>query len=314
MTEHIWAPWRVEYIQAKKTEGCILCDKPKENNDEANYIIFRGKYNFVIMNSYPYNPGHLMVAPFRHVATPEDLPVEELHEHSEMVRRCLTGLRKVYSPAGFNTGMNLGKVAGAGIDSHIHSHIVPRWQGDTNFMPVIGNIRVIPQALADMYGNLKPEFQEVMMQNEEKANWTLTQVGVVVKDVEQVAKRLVELGIGPFQTMKLPPEREELFRGKPALADAKIMGAAIGNMQLELIQPMAISSPHQEYLEAKGEGIQHIMVAVDDIEKELKRLTDKGCTILLDIRMPGGRHGAYIDLNAGGIIVEMFQKNPEAQK
>lgn len=144
----------------------------------------------------------------------------------------------------------------------------------------------------------------------DKANWTLTQVGVVVKDVEQVARRLVELGIGPFQTMKLPPDRQELFRGKPALADAKIMGASIGGMQLELIQPLAPESPHREYLESKGEGIQHIMVVVDDIETELKRLTEKGCTILMDIRMPGGRHGAYVDLNAGGIIVEMFQKNP----
>jgi methylmalonyl-CoA/ethylmalonyl-CoA epimerase len=148
------------------------------------------------------------------------------------------------------------------------------------------------------------------MGNSETASWSLTQVGVVVRDVKQVAERLAFLGIGPFQEMKLPTDRHELFRGKPALADAKIMGAMLGGMQLELIEPIAMESPHREFLETKGEGIQHIMVAVDDIEKEIKRLTDKGCTVLLDIRMPGGHHGAYIDLHAGGIIIEMFQKRP----
>ncbi len=148
------------------------------------------------------------------------------------------------------------------------------------------------------------------MDNSETSSWKLTQVGVVVKDVKQVAERLAFLGIGPFNEMKLPADRQELFRGKPALADAKIMGTTLGGTQLELIEPVAKESPHREYLDSKGEGIQHIMIAVDDIEKEIKRLTDKGCTVLLDIRMPGGRHGAYVDLNAGGIIVEMFQKRP----
>ncbi len=148
------------------------------------------------------------------------------------------------------------------------------------------------------------------MDNSETSSWKLMQVGVVVKDVKRVAERLAFLGIGPFNEMKLPADRQELFRGKPALADAKIMGTTLGGTQLELIEPVAAESPHREYLETKGEGIQHIMIAVDDIEKEIKRLTDKGCTVLLDIHMPGGRHGAYIDLNAGGIIVEMFQKRP----
>ena len=149
------------------------------------------------------------------------------------------------------------------------------------------------------------------MGNAGTASWELTQVGVVVKDVRQVAERLAFLGIGPFQEMTLPSDRQELFRGKPVLADAKIMGATLGGIQLELIQPLAMESPHREFLEAKGEGIQHIMVAVDDIEKEIERLTDKGCTVLLDIHMPGGHHGAYIDLHAGGIILEMFPKRPD---
>jgi hypothetical protein len=146
------------------------------------------------------------------------------------------------------------------------------------------------------------------------SSWKVTQVGVVVKDAEKVAQRLTELGFGPFETMKLPPDRQELFRGKPALADAKIMGAPFGGLQIELVQPLAKESPHREYLNSKGEGIQHVLITVDDIEKEIKRLTDKGCTVLLDIRMPGGRHGAYIDLNAGGIILEMFEQGPGPQK
>lgn len=151
---------------------------------------------------------------------------------------------------------------------------------------------------------------EETMGNSDTSSWQFTQVGVVVKDVKQVAERLTFLGIGPFQEMKLPTNRQELFRGKPALADAKIMGAPLGGTQLELIQPIAAESPHREFLETKGEGIQHIMIAVDDIENEIKRLTEKGCTVLLDIRMPGDLHGAYIDLHAGGIILEMFQKRP----
>lgn len=156
--EHLWAPWRIEYVQMPKPSGCILCDKPGETADVANYILYRGSLNFVIMNSYPYNPGHLMVAPYRHVATPEDLTKDESGEHFEIVRRCVKLLREAFDPAGFNTGMNIGKVAGAGIDGHIHSHIVPRWQGDTNYMPVIGAVRVIPQALAETYQKLKDRF------------------------------------------------------------------------------------------------------------------------------------------------------------
>ena len=156
--EQLWAPWRVAYIESPKPTGCILCEKPKETADEANYILLRGKLNFVIMNAFPYNPGHLMVAPYRHIPTPEELTAAELQEHYEMVTRVVKILREAYIPNGFNTGMNIGKVAGAGIDGHIHSHIVPRWQGDTNFMPVIGDARVIPQALVETYNKLKGKF------------------------------------------------------------------------------------------------------------------------------------------------------------
>ena len=156
--EQIWAPWRIEYIQMEKPEGCILCDKPKQNNDEPNYILYRGENNFVILNAYPYNPGHLMIAPYRHIASLEELTDEELKEHFEIVRRSTKILREVFNPGGFNLGINLGKVAGAGIDDHFHTHIVPRWQGDTNFTPVIANVRVLPEALSETYQKLKDKF------------------------------------------------------------------------------------------------------------------------------------------------------------
>lgn len=156
--ERIWAPWRIQYIQMEKPGGCILCEKPKQNNDALNYILHRGDKNFIILNSYPYNPGHLMIAPYRHVASLEELTEEERHEHFEIVSRSIKVLRQVFNPGGFNIGMNVGKVAGTGIEDHFHTHIVPRWQGDTNFMPVLADIRVLPEALAETYQKLKSKF------------------------------------------------------------------------------------------------------------------------------------------------------------
>ena len=153
--EHIWAPWRIEYIEMEKSEGCIFCEKPRENRDASNYILYRGKRNFVILNNYPYNPGHLMVAPYRHVGYLEMLTDEELGEHFDIVRKSTKLLRAVFEPAGFNIGINMGKVAGAGIEDHIHTHIVPRWDGDTNFMPVLSATKVMPEALASIYQRLK---------------------------------------------------------------------------------------------------------------------------------------------------------------
>jgi len=156
--EQIWAPWRIEYIEMEKPKGCILCNKPKENNDALNYILYRGDKNFVIMNTYPYNPGHLLIAPYRHIANLEELSDEELHEHWQIVNRSLKVLRQAFNPGGFNIGINLGRAAGAGIEEHVHTHIVPRWYADTNFMPVLANIRVLPQALAETYEKLKGKF------------------------------------------------------------------------------------------------------------------------------------------------------------
>jgi len=156
--EQIWAPWRIEYILMEKPTGCILCQKPKQKNDASNYILYRGDKNFVIMNSFPYNPGHLMIAPYRHVASLDELTNEELHEHIEIVSRSIKVLRQLFNPGGFNLGINMGKAAGAGIEDHVHTHIVPRWQGDTNFMPIISDTKVIPEALAETYNRLKGKF------------------------------------------------------------------------------------------------------------------------------------------------------------
>ncbi|MDP6127509.1 MAG: HIT domain-containing protein [Dehalococcoidales bacterium] len=156
--KHIWAPWRVEYVRMEKPKGCILCDKPAEANDTENYILYRGSHNFVMLNAYPYNPGHLMIAPYRHIASPEELNEEERHEYFDIVDLSMKALKQELNPEGFNLGINLGKVAGAGIADHIHSHIVPRWQGDTNFIAVVGDVRVVPEALADTYRKLKEEF------------------------------------------------------------------------------------------------------------------------------------------------------------
>ena len=158
--EHLWAPWRMAYIEQARdqTGGCILCDKPEEMQDEATLVLFRGRFNFVIMNAFPYNSGHLMIAPFAHTARLALLEAEARHEHIDLTSRCADILKDVLRPAGFNIGLNLGRIAGAGVDQHLHTHIVPRWEGDTNFMPVLADIRVVNQALTDTYKSLKPYF------------------------------------------------------------------------------------------------------------------------------------------------------------
>lgn len=156
--KYIWAPWRIPYIRSEKPPGCFICAKPAETKDEENYILYRGKKNFIMLNSFPYNPGHLLVAPYKHTGLLEELTDEERDEHFELVSRSIGVLKEVLSPAGFNIGANLGKVAGAGVEDHFHSHIVPRWNGDTNFVPVLNDVRVVPQSLAGAYDALKGMF------------------------------------------------------------------------------------------------------------------------------------------------------------
>lgn len=158
----LWAPWRIEYIRSPKHEGCIFCDFPRENRDRERLILHRGRYSFVIMNNYPYNPGHVMIAPYRHVGRWEDLTDEELLEMMRLSQLMIKVIKKVMNPDGFNMGVNLGRVAGAGIEDHVHLHIVPRWNGDTNFMPVVADTKVIPESLQEAYDELKAAIEEMM--------------------------------------------------------------------------------------------------------------------------------------------------------
>ena len=158
MAERLWAPWRFEYVTSAakpKSDGCIFVELPAQERDRENLILFRGRKAFVIMNAFPYTNGHLMVAPYRHTANIEDLDEDELHETSALVARAVRWLKKAYDPQGFNIGANIGLAAGAGIPSHVHWHVVPRWSGDTNFMSTIGDVRVLPHDLPDSYDLLK---------------------------------------------------------------------------------------------------------------------------------------------------------------
>jgi ATP adenylyltransferase len=162
--EHIWAPWRREFIlQGGTHTDCFLCQKPKEDRDEANYILYRGKLNYILLNAYPYNPAHLLVAPYRHVGDLTETGEEELKEHFELVKLSVRLLKHAVKPAAFNVGMNLGRIAGAGVDDHIHTHVVPRWQGDTNFMPVVSETRVLSEALSQTYTALSAGLREILV-------------------------------------------------------------------------------------------------------------------------------------------------------
>ncbi len=153
------------YIQAAKEQGeddgCIFCDLPTEGDDERTKILVRGERAFVILNSFPYNPGHLMVAPFRHVGDLGAIETDEFAEVDALLTRSVRALEEEMEPHGFNLGMNLGRVAGAGIPGHLHWHVVPRWNGDTNFMPVVGQTRVLPELLDETYARLLPRLESV---------------------------------------------------------------------------------------------------------------------------------------------------------
>lgn len=163
--EHLWAAWRMAYIRdavegASEPGECIFCELPKEADDSAALILGRGSACFTLLNAFPYNSGHMMVAPFRHVGRIEDLDGEESVEFFAAVQRAAVTLRDAYHPDGMNIGMNLGRIAGAGYPGHLHMHLVPRWSGDTNFMPVLGDTRVIPESLPETYDRLLSSMKE----------------------------------------------------------------------------------------------------------------------------------------------------------
>jgi ATP adenylyltransferase len=157
------APWRMEYIAnaGKSGGGCIFCTKPEADDDRAHYILYRGRTCFIILNAYPYNNGHLMVVPYLHTSELAALPAATMQEMMELAALAVAALRQVMCPDGFNLGMNLGHVAGAGIAEHLHLHIVPRWEGDTNFMLVVSNTRVLPEALDATWEKLHRALQDV---------------------------------------------------------------------------------------------------------------------------------------------------------
>jgi ATP adenylyltransferase len=151
MMDTLWAPWRIGYVTGQKPAGCVFCTKPEQQLDRQNLILFRGTSCFVILNLFPYNNGHLMVVPFEHVAGVEDLSTETIGEMMALTQRSVGVLREKLRPMAFNIGINQGAAAGAGVADHVHLHVVPRWVGDTNFMPVLADTRVMPQSLESSY-------------------------------------------------------------------------------------------------------------------------------------------------------------------
>src|SRR3954453_7898888 len=158
--ERLWAPWRLEYIRGPKADECIFCRAIKSDDDEQYGVVHRAERCFVILNTYPYNNGHVMVAPYAHEPSIERLDDQTMLEMMQLSKRSMAAVREVYKPEGFNLGVNQGNVAGAGIEEHVHLHVVPRWGGDTISMPVIGDTDVLPQSLADSWRELKEAFSK----------------------------------------------------------------------------------------------------------------------------------------------------------
>jgi ATP adenylyltransferase len=156
----LWTPWRSKYITETRDKGqCIFCDAVQNRNDAETFVLYRGEQTFIILNRYPYTSGHLMIAPYVHASRLGQCSPETTQEMMELLRRAETVLEEVYKPGGINLGMNLGEAAGAGIEQHIHMHVLPRWSGDANFMTSVGETRIIPELLEDTYARLMGKFE-----------------------------------------------------------------------------------------------------------------------------------------------------------
>lgn len=160
--DRLWAPWRLEYIKSavKEPDGCFLCEAVEAGNDRERLLLHRDELVFIIMNLYPYNNGHLLIAPYRHVGGLDDLSTDELNAISEVTRNAVRWLDMAFKPHGYNIGLNLGRAAGAGLPAHLHWHVVPRWDGDSNFMPVLGCVKVISDGLASTYDQLRKAIEQ----------------------------------------------------------------------------------------------------------------------------------------------------------
>ena len=157
--KHLWSPWRMKYIEKhNKEDGCVFCAEQAKADSAENLIAFRGELAYVILNRYPYTSGHLMVVPFAHIPNIEELNSKTRAEMMELTSQCMTALRNLYKPQGFNMGANIGEAAGAGVLGHVHIHIVPRWNGDTNFMSALSETRVLPESLEDTFKRVKDGF------------------------------------------------------------------------------------------------------------------------------------------------------------
>jgi ATP adenylyltransferase len=157
--DRIWSPWRYAYVsQAAPSDACFFCEKSAEARDRENYVVFRGKHNLVLLNSFPYTTGHLLIAPYAHQPSLQELPAETLHEMILLAQAAERHLRAIYKPQGLNLGVNIGECAGAGVAGHIHMHVLPRWPADSNFMTTVGETRVLPENLGDTWEKLQAAF------------------------------------------------------------------------------------------------------------------------------------------------------------
>lgn len=161
MNDILYSPWRIKYILSEKENHCIFCLDHDESDDPKHFIIKRTKHSFVMLNAYPYNNGHIMIIPKKHCKSLQELDQDEISDLFNLVKETEMVVRAAYNPEGINIGINMGRAAGAGIDDHLHVHLVPRWNGDVNFMTVIGETRVIPEAFESAYSKLKEQFDNV---------------------------------------------------------------------------------------------------------------------------------------------------------
>lgn len=193
--EKLWTPWRMAYVGGAKEPGCIFCDKPAAAADTANLILYRGQSAYIIMNLFPYNTGHVMIVPYAHAASLDQLPAETLTEMMALLPWIVAMLKRVLRPAGFNVGLNIGDVAGAGIAAHLHMHVVPRWVGDANFMPILANTMVMPELLPITQAKIQAEITRHPYPNTTDQPDLVEQAGgVVITEEGLVAVRKAKRG------------------------------------------------------------------------------------------------------------------------
>lgn len=217
--ERLWTPWRMQYVGGDRPEsGCIFCNRLQSNHDRASLILHRAEHAFVIMNLFPYNTGHVMIVPNRHAASPESFDDATLVDMARLVPRTLRALRTALNPAGFNIGTNVGADAGAGIAAHLHQHIVPRWQGDANFMPILANTMVLPELIPVTYAKVRAEFERERSRE------------VAILGVDPIRQALlVSLDCGTPTLPRVPLNDQPIWRtGADYLSSQHVNGVLVG--------------------------------------------------------------------------------------